>query len=74
MGKEVGKEVFITTGSESNAHADVPVELTVFGSKGTSDAIILGEDVKEIFRIGETDKFEVRLKSYGVKPWKGRYT
>ena len=29
--------------------------------------MILGEDVKEKIRIGATDRFEVRLKSYGVK-------
>ena len=53
-------EIFITTGSEDDADTDVPVKLTVFGSKGTSDAMILGEDVKEKFRMGATDRFEVR--------------
>ena len=36
------------------------MKLTVFGSKETSDALILGEDVKEKFRKRATDKFEVR--------------
>ena len=53
-------EIFITTGSEDDADTDVPVKLIVFGSKGTSDAMILGKDVKEKFRTGATDRFEVR--------------
>ena len=46
--REEAKEVFITTVT------------AVFGSKGTSDAMILGEDMKEKFRIGATDRFELR--------------
>ena len=60
MEKANGRYVSHTTGSEDDADTDVPVKLTVFGSKGTNDAMILGEDVKEKFRIGATDRFEVR--------------
>ena len=52
--------VFISTGSEGDADIDVLVKLAVFGFKGTSDALILGEDVKEKFRKGAAERFEVR--------------
>ncbi|XP_072046121.1 lipoxygenase homology domain-containing protein 1-like [Amphiura filiformis] len=60
-------ELFITTGSEDDADTDSPVKLTVFGDKGTSDAIILGEDIPtdQKFRTGATDRFEVSIGDIG---------
>ena len=40
-------EIFITTGSKGYTDTDVPLKVIVFGFKGTSDAMILGEDVKD---------------------------
>ena len=54
--------VTVTTVKHKNASPGAQVVMVIYGDKGKSEDIPLGDDVKKNFKPGETDTFNVSEK------------
>ncbi|XP_077990949.1 uncharacterized protein LOC144445282 [Glandiceps talaboti] len=59
-------KLFVTTGEEEDAGTECKVTLTVYGSDGISDVIVVGEDKPDKFKPGTTDEFDVNVGQIGM--------
>lgn len=75
MYAEIVYNVWVSTSNERGAGTDANVFLTIYGKKGKTDEIQIG-NATDNFEQGQLDKFKVRMfkpnKSSNL-PWKVNY-